>query len=162
MDMPKLLTSGQASGLTQVSYMRLYHYVRDFPEYFSEGAKKHTRGRRWTPADIEIVLTIKALYINRLGKEVITQKLAEGWRLPSEGYLTREAIDSLYEATMTLYDMAENIMTAAKKLNYEVAISTKPIKEDHDRITQLNYRVEQVETQIYEIFKKTRRRGLFR
>ena len=95
------LTTAQISAIMRVSFDSLYVYVRNFPEYFSDGAKKHTVGRLWTQEDLEMVQTIRCLYHEKTGTENIRSLLQSGWRLQNTQIWTRELISLLLDQTLT-------------------------------------------------------------
>jgi hypothetical protein len=163
MDTTKLPNTGQAAGLTQVSPMRLYHYVKDFPEFFSEGAKVHKRGRRWTNDDIEIILSIKALYHTRTGKENIRSLIAQGWRMEADSFFGREALDTLLEAAQVYEYNASQVNKTARALTMETQTMLKTARQDHEAVVamrreltdlQLNFNdlLREVRTKRYSIF----------
>lgn len=73
--MQKTLTTGQVSGLLGIPVCSLQRYVREFSKHFSESARKHTRGRRWTAADIDTLMVIRRLHQEQAGIKAIDQAL---------------------------------------------------------------------------------------
>lgn len=156
MDTPKLPTTGQVAGLTQVAPMRLYHYVKDFPEFFSEGAKIHKRGRRWTPEDIEIVLSIKALYHDRTGKENIRQLIAQGWRMESSSFFGREALETLLEAAQVYEYNAKQVNKSAQALTVETQAMLRTARQDHESVANLRKQFADLQLEFYNLQREVR------
>jgi hypothetical protein len=163
MDTQILLTSGQVAGRTETNPMRLYHYVKDFPEYFSESARKHTRGRRWTPADVEIVLSIKSLYHGRMGKENIKQLLSQGWRMESDSFYGREALDTLLEAAQVYESNATEMIKKTQTLNFQAETMLKTIRQDHEALVAMRKQFSELQLDFYNLQKevRTKRYSLF-
>jgi hypothetical protein len=114
--------------------MRLYAYVRDFPEFFTEGAKIHKRGRRWTPEDIRVVLSIKALFHDRAGRENIRELLAQGWRIENSAIFGQEALSTLLEAAQLYEVNAAEVNKTAKALTRETSAMLSTRKADHEAV----------------------------
>jgi hypothetical protein len=163
MTTPKFPTSGQVAGLTQISPMRLYHYVRDFPEFFSEGAKIHKRGRRWSPEDIELVLSIKSLYHDRTGKENIRQLIAQGWRMEKSSFYGREALNALLETAEVYYANAAEVNKTAKALTWETQAMLKTARHDHEAVIKMRAELSELEAKFYNLLQevRTKRYSLF-
>ena len=100
------LTTAQISAIIRVSFDSLYVYVRNFPEFFSEGAKKHTVGRMWNQDDLEMVQSIRCLYHEKTGTENIRALLQSGWRLQNVQIWTKELISLLLEQTLKAQEEA--------------------------------------------------------
>ena len=100
------LTTGQISAIIRIGFQSLYVYVRTFPEFFSESARKHTQGRKWTIEDLEMVQSIRCLYHERTGTEKIRELLASGWRLQNVQIWTKELISLLLDQTLVSQEEA--------------------------------------------------------
>jgi DNA-binding transcriptional MerR regulator len=163
MDNQILLTSGQVLGITGINPMTLYRYVKMYSEFFSPNAQKHTRGRRWTSQDVEIILSIKALHHDRIGAANIKELLAEGWRLPKDSFFGDEALESILEAVAVYADGAEQANKNAKTLTSQLSAYQKVIREDHERVIQMRRELSDLEQQFDELFRevKTKRYSLF-
>jgi len=59
-----LLSTGQVSGATEIPDSTMRRYIRELPEFFSDDAKRDTKGRRYTERDIDFMLAIRG-YCNR-------------------------------------------------------------------------------------------------
>jgi hypothetical protein len=93
--------------------------VKNFPDFFSPGAKQHKKGRRWTPDDLEKVYAIACLYHQRTGTARIREMLAEEWRVEFNPHYTRELIARLVEVTLSAYEdskvVSEKAMVAIEE-----------------------------------------------
>ena len=126
------LNTGQMSAIVRVSFQSLYVYVRTFPEFFSESARQHTQGRRWTIEDLEMVQSIRCLYHERAGTEKIRELLASGWRLQNVQIWTRELITLLLDQTLKAQEEAKNSakdLISLKKLMDDRKINDRQLKE---------------------------------
>ena len=109
----KTFSSGQVSGITELHRQSLYRYVKDFPEFFSETARQHKQGRRWTREDLEMIQAIRCLYHERTGKEKIREMIKGGWRLVDSLPWTRELQSRLIEMTLAAYEESKEISNQA-------------------------------------------------
>jgi hypothetical protein len=143
--------------------MRLHHYTRTFPEFFSEGARKHTRGRRWTNDDIEIILSIKALYHDRIGKENIRKLLSDGWRMEKSAFFGREALDTLFEACQVYAVNAAEVNKSALHLQWETRDMLKSFHQDHEAVIKMRAELSETEAKFYTLLEevRTKRYSLF-
>lgn len=119
------LTTAQLSAIARISFPNLYVYVRNFPEYFSPGAKKHTVGRMWTQEDLMLVQSIRCLYHEKTGTENIRALLASGWRLQNQQIWINELISLLLDQTLTAQEEAQASAVQVATL--------ERILEDHKR-----------------------------
>lgn len=145
-------TTGQVSGITWTSPPTLYRYVRDFPQFFSPSARKHTKGRRWTLDDLDTIQAIRTLHHSRTGHDKTIEILTSGWRPAINSEAEREQYSRVAEE---LFKIAEQ--TKEKLTNHQVShdfISdriTHEIKSIYEMIAELQVRVQQLEN----------KRGLF-
>jgi len=63
-------------GMTDIPIRTIQDYVRDFRDHFSEDARKPTKGRRFTPRDIDILQIIRRLRNERMPDEEIRKVLS--------------------------------------------------------------------------------------
>ena len=110
-----LLTSGQISGMAGIGKMSLYHYVKDFPEFFTDSAKKHKKGRRWSLSDFEVVQAIRYLYHERKGKEFVRETLAAGWRPAVNPAYSSETLARLINQVLSSSEQSEETLKDAHK-----------------------------------------------
>jgi preprotein translocase subunit SecB len=133
-------TTGQVSGMTQIPYMSLYRYVRNFGKFFSLEVQKKTRGRRWTDNDIILALSIQSLYYRRIGRDKIQESLAEGWRLdtrPAEDFEVHNAFSNLFEVCMTYQTQAKADRETAHALTLQVEKFYKKATLNEDEFLKL-------------------------
>jgi DNA-binding transcriptional MerR regulator len=69
------LTTGQVSGLLSIPVCSLQRYVREFSKYFSESARQHHRGRRWTAEDVNLLMIIRKMHQAQAGPKNIEEAL---------------------------------------------------------------------------------------
>lgn len=106
-------TTGQVSGIASVGHQSLRNYVKQFPEFFSDTAKQHKQGRRWSLDDVAMVRGIAALYHERTGTAKIRELLAGGWRLYDNEAWVKELQSKLIEMTLMAYADSEEISRQA-------------------------------------------------
>ena len=119
--------------------MRIYAYVRDYGQFFSETARVHKRGRRWTTEDVRVILSIKALYHDRAGKENITKLLAQGWRMENSAIFGQEALSTLLEAAQLYEVNAAEVNKSARALTRETAGMFKAAQDDHKAVEAMRH-----------------------
>lgn len=101
-----LFTAGQTSGITQLPAQTIRRYVSDFSEYFSEGAKIPTKGRRYTKQDIKNLLLIRNLKSSHTKNEKIKAALQSNSQPVSEGNY-----DDMNALKIVSYARAQNAET---------------------------------------------------
>lgn len=102
----KLLTSGQASGATQLSLKTIRRYVSTYRPYFSPAARIMTRGRRFTPGDIHKLVTIHQLYQRHYPAKQIHAALAGEWSPDDLPSFTTEQVTQLVSNAQELLSQA--------------------------------------------------------
>lgn len=110
------MTTGQVSGLLRLGYDTIYHYLREFPEYFSSTARQGIRGRRWKADDIEMLQAIRCLKQERTGAPRIRELLSSGWRLENEQAWTKELMSRLVESILDLINDLKKSVSNTKAL----------------------------------------------
>jgi hypothetical protein len=135
MDETRQFTTGQVSGICILSHMALYRYVKAFGEFFSEGVRdKHTRGRRWSLADIETIKSIQALFHDRTGPDGIRTLLRSGWRLGSSAAYSREALAGLAEVVQVFEAEAKAARHEAREVIEQTKFNLKRMLEDNEKL----------------------------
>jgi DNA-binding transcriptional MerR regulator len=89
-----LHTSGEVTGLTKVPAVTVQRYVKTFPEFFSDRAKIHTKGRRYTTKDVELILVIRAFADRGISFKGIKKLIDEGKFDPS-AISKQEQVDAI-------------------------------------------------------------------
>lgn len=120
------LPTGQVLAVLGLKYRTLYNYLHDFGDYFSEGAKKPKKGKRWTSEDISTIQTIRHLHSERKGSEEIRQSLAEGFRSPLEGAYKPEDMNRLIQAAWLLVGQAQEL-SEKMELQYQRVMASELI-----------------------------------
>lgn len=133
----KTITTGNLCGFLSISPSSVYQYVYNFPQFFSDGAKQHKRGRRWSLSDIEIIQSIRHLRMERAGTKRITEVLASGWRSESKPAVERELVGHLIEVTEILLDQVTEDRKALKSARDSLQYVVKKTKDDHDVLVWL-------------------------
>jgi hypothetical protein len=121
--------------------MAIHRYVKLYSKFFSPDASKPVRGRRWSLDDIELLLSIKALYHDRTGEAGITELLAGGWRLTKNPLANQ---DKSRELLADLLDVAELYQAQAKQTDreaQELIRDYKALKTRFDKIEQSQERL---------------------
>jgi hypothetical protein len=154
-------TTGQVSGMTGISFMTLYRYVKLFSEFFSPEVQKHTRGRRWLENDITLVISIQSLFDRRAGEEAIREALREGWRLDTQPMSSPEviqALSTLYEVCQVYREEAKRDREAARTLTLKLTHLYKHNRDDHDLLVNLQ---KAIQNQAAEIARLNSQRKAF-
>ena len=140
MDENSLFTTGEVRGITMLSSMSVYRFTRDFPEFFTEAARQHQRGRRFTGDDVVMLLSIESLYHKREGKEKIRAELAGGWRLgnqPLDSKESGEVISRLLSICSDLQGAASEFQELANQRTKELDRLYKQTAGDHQALLNL-------------------------
>lgn len=112
----KPLPTGQVLGVLGLKYRTLYNYLRDFGEYFSEGARSPKKGKRWSPEDMTVIQTIRHLHSERRSQEEIKKALAEGYKTPLAGGYSPEDVNRLIESSWLLVNQANALLVETQKI----------------------------------------------
>lgn len=169
---------GQTSGITGIPPQTLRRYIHDYKEFFSESAQKPTKGRRFTPVDINNLLLIRHLYFERIAPDRIRAALRGEWqpaaipqynnqdaltlvkaaqeRLEATGEYSKQARQAARQA-QSVVDAAGHIVNRFKK------VIDKQLQESQDP-NEMNYkaRIQDLEKRLEALEKAQRaKRGLF-
>lgn len=144
----KQFTTGQLSGITRISYISLYRYVRNYPEFFSDGVRRHRRGRRWNPSDLAMVQAIRYLLHERKSKAEVKQILRDGFKLQLDSTFTVEAFSRLFEATLALADHSEKLVHDAQRAIDDVKFLHTLTIEQRVQIADMSTKVRQLEHEV--------------
>ena len=136
-----VLSTGELSGATWLHSSTIYRYVDEFPQFFSPGARKHGRGRRWTKDDLDNILAIRTLHHSHVGHEAIADALESNWRPPSGSADDRA---DLARTIITLTQLSDQLQADLK------AAEAKAAENEH-RLFLLEGRGKNLELQIYRL-----------
>lgn len=115
----KTFTTGQVLGITLLHRMSVYRYVKEFQTFFSPTAQQHTKGRRWTLNDLEVLQAIKYLRHMHSSKEDIQEILSSGWRPAIKTIYDLERIAIYFDE---LFAFSEETKEALKEIKKQLAI----------------------------------------
>lgn len=149
----KYLTTGQVLGIAGIGYSSLYTYVRDFGDLFGPGVQQHRRGRKWGAADLQLVLSIRALRHDDIPTEEIRAKLASGWRVEKSSPWQQDDRDHLVEAFVVLTDETNRIMREAERAVRDSKWVTGLGLEEFQKIQKIEQKQKELEVTIYKILR---------
>lgn len=115
-------------GMTRIPMRTIQAYVREFRDYFSESARKPSKGRRFTPADVDILQTIKRLRAERVPDEEIRKVLT--------GEVPLKLAHQFDEAQIK--DFAANALEYFEDASHTLAKADHLIKDARAQIAELN------------------------
>jgi len=144
-------TTGQISGITWLTRTSLYRISRDFPEFLSDTAKKHTRGRRWTVNDLEILQAIRTLHRMRAGKEAIKEALKAGWKPFISSADNIESFAQVYQEIIAISEDAGDALDDVKKMLGEYKAMLEDFPYYKRRVEFLHGRMDQFEAQVRKL-----------
>ncbi len=144
-------TTGQILGITLINRMTLFRYVKDFHEFFSETAKQHKKGRRWTVNDLEVVQAIRYLHHEHKGNVYIRQLLSKGWRSSISRPYDIESISRLLNRSFTNAEEARQLLADATKQLQYAKFATQRAKSTWDNTQYLMKRLGQLDEEITRI-----------
>jgi DNA-binding transcriptional MerR regulator len=164
-------TSGMVVGMTHIPAATIRRYVRDFKPYLSEEATKPHRGRRYTPQDIQTLLTIRHLYQERKSKAEIESALKGEWTPPAlPRYDIEDATAIVAEARQYFLEARQNSRNA-QSLVHKAKASTsylykrfdEVVEQLNNHVTSLRSEVAMLQSEVKELkeAQQTQKRGLF-
>lgn len=112
----KTITTGQVSGLLGIPIVTIQRYVREHRDYFSPEAARNTRGRRWSPDDVNRLVIIRSMHQAQVGNEKISAAL-ENYKASSGNQQTTSYMDAV------------GLLVAAGSILDEVREEKKQIQE---------------------------------
>jgi hypothetical protein len=147
------LTTGQVLGIANLGYGSIYNYVREFGGFFSPEVQKHTRGRKWGAADLELVLSIRALRHDNVPTAEIHKKLAAGWRIENNSAWHKHDRDNLVEAFVTMVGESNRLLREAERAVRDSKFASSISMDERHEIQKLVMRQKELEETIYKILK---------
>lgn len=115
----RLFTTGQAAAVADISTKTLERYIKNFGEYFTQGATINRRGRRYTGDDMRAILFIHRLYGHRLKRDAIEAALKDGSHEEEVQHFELDEAGQLLLTALRGMDLAEETNKAAiKRLNF--------------------------------------------
>jgi DNA-binding transcriptional MerR regulator len=156
----RTFTTGQMSGLTGIGRQSLYRYVKIYGEFFSETARQHKQGRRWTHDDILVASAIRALHHEKLGEKNIREKLKSGWKLSDNEAWSKELQSRLIDTVLEAYAHAEEISRQAIAAINDLELKTQVAEYNNKTFAELwiGFKDLQEEYRILEL--ELRKRGM--
>lgn len=162
MDENALYKTAVVVAISEIPPMSVYHYTRDFPEFFSPTASQHKRGRRWTDQDVNMLMSIQSLYHDRKGKEKIRAAIAAGWRIgnqPIDSQEAAEVINKLLEIANQFRSEAEQFRNQAQIYMNKLNSYMQETAKDHGDLVNMKKALANQAEEINRLI--TRKRGLF-
>lgn len=114
-------------GMTNIPIRTIQDYVRDFRDHFSETARIKSKGRRFTPADVDILQTIKRLRGERVADEEIRKVLSGEVPLKLAHQFNEAQVKDFAANAVEYFENANNALWRANQL----------VKEANAKIAQL-------------------------
>jgi DNA-binding transcriptional MerR regulator len=142
------LSTGQTAGLTGLSMQTIQRYVKRYPVGFSETARKPTKGRRFTGADVRALLLINRL-LNTRRKPMIEKALRGEWSPPDQAIYEIHDLMSMYQAlervkqdTLTLL---KTVRDESERYRKETGTINQKLSNQGEAIADLRFRVGNLE-----------------
>jgi DNA-binding transcriptional MerR regulator len=135
-------TSGQASGMTQLPLGTIRRYVSQFGEHFSPQARVNSRGRRFTPRDVELLLAIRSMYSSGYTTEAVQKSLAGDWE--AKALPSREISDAA-KIVLEAKDYLDNTRQLVQRTTKRLDTADIDISGLQNLLTQLDERVNRLE-----------------
>lgn len=120
--------SRTVEGMTRIPIRTIQDYVRGFRDHFSETARKPSKGRRFTPADVDILQTIQRLRAERVQDEEIRKVLT--------GEIPLKLAHQFDE--VQIKDFAANALEYFEDASHTLAKADQLIKDARAQIAELN------------------------
>jgi hypothetical protein len=152
----RVFTTGQISGISGLGRQCLYRYVKDFGEFFSDTARQHKQGRRWTGADLELVESIHALHSKRSTNPKIRELLQGGWRLLDDRAGAREFISGLVDMVFVAMQQSEDIAKEAMAAMGDLQRKTRVVEINNKAFQELWIQLHDIRVEFYELERELR------
>jgi hypothetical protein len=162
MDETTLYKTSAIAAITEIPSMSIYHYTRDFAEFFSPLASQHKRGRRWTDIDANMLMSIRSLYHKRLGKAAIREALTSGWRIgqqPMDSEAAAEVINTLLFVANRFKEEAQENKNQAQVYMNKLNQYAQRMEKDHQDLVNMKKAL-QNQAEAINILT-TRKHGIF-
>jgi DNA-binding transcriptional MerR regulator len=147
-----LFTTGEVAGLLYISAATIQRYIKTFPESFSEGARKPSRGRRYNSDDVRKLYTIHHLYNQRFRESSIRQALSRGVLAPvGEKFQVEDALE-IVETARGQFAGAEYFARQARSAAQTAKSSVDTVSHElgryKDLIDRLEGRIRKIENEL--------------
>ena len=148
---PKPLPTGHVLAIMGLKYRTLYNYLRDYGEYFSEGAKSPKKGKRWTSEDLIVIQTVRHLHNERLGSKAIKQQLSEGYKTPLGSGYKPEDINRLIEASWIMLGETDELLEKTELLFNKCALCEFDARRYVNNFLETMMRYEEFDRELKQI-----------
>lgn len=125
-----LYTTSQISGLTRLPIKTIQRYIKNFPDAFSEMARKPRKGRRYTTQDADNLLTIRRMSQNHAKEYQIDLALKGALESPALPMVETENLLHIAEGARQAMIEAENSARRANESDLSIAVKLK-YYDDH-------------------------------
>lgn len=136
----KELTTGETSGITGIPIKTIQHYIKSYPEGFSETARQPNRGRRYSLRDIKTLLIIRNMRSHREPPDKIREAIT-GEQTESIADVA-EAI-TIASAAVRAFDEAGNYAEEARRELYYVKAMLNGVVQKNRELTEAVISLEQ-------------------
>ena len=107
-------TTGYVSGVTRIPVKTIQEYISKFRDHFSTTAGQTKKGRRFLPADIDKLQTIKRLRAERIPDDEIKQILAGELPLKLAHQFREDEVKNMAAHSLEIFTQAENTIEKAE------------------------------------------------
>ena len=147
-----LLSTGNVVGATNIPDGTLRRYVINFPDLFSDGAKIHSKGRRWTDKDINMALSIRGYCVRGFSFPEIKKTIKEG-KFDPQQMTRREVSDSVrvFSNAQTVLEKTQLALTEAKRIQFDIR---QRGEIDQVRFRELENGAVEIKTRINQLYSR--------
>lgn len=136
-----LFTTGQASGFTHIKPQTMRRYIKDFGEFFSDGARIPKCGRRFTPQDMNRLRLIRHMFFERHKAEMVRTALLGKFENPNLETYDLEDVSRLvkesWEDIKAVSQAAKNAKTISIRAEESLMYQTKTLLGLWERIKKI-------------------------
>lgn len=126
-------------GMTGIAIRTIQVYVHDFREYFSEEARKPSKGRRFNPKDIDILQTIQRLRAGRFQDDEIRKVLSGETPLMLAHQFDETKVKDFAAHALEYFEDANETLKEANQLIRSAQDQIKQLKEERE-LLRADYR----------------------
>lgn len=161
-----LFTTGQVTGLLQISLSSLQLYIREYRDYLSPTASQQKQGRRYTPQDVECLMMIRNLRFRRADKATIEEALQGDHQVEEPSYKLENMariLGEMQEVEARVTGQARQALGYAKQIegtkgNVDYIVKKLRASQDdfYGDVDALSLKVISLQEQIDDLTKKVR------
>ncbi|MDL1911837.1 MerR family transcriptional regulator [Chloroflexi bacterium CFX6] len=131
--------SRTVEGMTGIPMRTIQAYIHDFREFFSEEARKPSKGRRFTDADIDKLQTIQRLRADRVPVEEIRKVLSGEVTLKLAHQFSETEVKNFAANALEYFENANDALRKANQVIREARAEIEQLQKEKE-LLRADYR----------------------